>query len=66
MDDLKITISSPPQIAKQVHEQIQQGWFPDVNSLVVEALRRYLETRTSETTEQFTHQEVEWGLSGEE
>jgi len=44
MSQVKTTISLPSCLAKQVQEQIQAGWFPDINSLVVEALRALLET----------------------
>lgn len=66
MDDLKTIILLPPHIAEQIQEQIRQGWFPDMNSLVIEALRRYLETHSSEMTERWINQDVEWGLSGDE
>jgi hypothetical protein len=37
-----------------------------MNSLVIEAVRGYLETRSSEMTDQWISQDVEWGLSGDE
>jgi Arc/MetJ-type ribon-helix-helix transcriptional regulator len=66
MDDLKTTISLPPRIAEQIQEQIRQGWFSDLNSLVIEALRRYLETHSNEMIYHWISQDVEWGLSGDE
>jgi len=52
MDDLKTTIALPARIAEQVRSQVQEGWFPDVNSLIIEALRRYLETHQNQVIEQ--------------
>lgn len=66
MSEVKTTISLPPGLAKQAQEQIQAGWFPDINSLVVEALRRYLETHRNELMERFIREDVEWGLHGNE
>jgi Arc/MetJ-type ribon-helix-helix transcriptional regulator len=66
MDKLEATIVLPPRLAEQIQEQIRQGWFADMNSLVIEALRRYLETRSSEMTEHWIKDDVVWGLSGEE
>jgi Arc/MetJ-type ribon-helix-helix transcriptional regulator len=66
MDDLKINISLPPRIKEQVEDQIRQGWFSDLNSLILEALRRYLETHSVELTERWIDQDVDWGLSGNE
>ena len=66
MSEVKTTISLPSGLAKQAQEQIQAGWFPDINSLVIEALRRYLETHQDELKERFVREEVEWGLHGDE
>ena len=66
MSEVKTTISLPSSLAKQAQEQIKAGWFPDINSLVVEALRRYLETHRDELMERFIREDVEWGLHGDE
>ena len=66
MDDLKTTINIPPRIAELAQDQIQQGWFSDLNSLIVEALRRYLEAHAGEMIEASVWKDVEWGLHGEE
>jgi Arc/MetJ-type ribon-helix-helix transcriptional regulator len=60
------TIQLPPRLAEQVKQYVQAGWFPDLNTLVVEALRRYLETHRSELTERFIREDVEWGLHGKD
>jgi len=60
------TIRMPKQLAEQVQTYIQAGWFSTLNELVVEALRRYLETHQIELAEQFIWQDVEWGLHGNE
>jgi len=59
-------IQLPPRLAEQVKLFVQDGWFPDLNALVVEALRRYLETHRSELAERFIREDVEWGLHGED
>ena len=66
MSEVKTTISLPSGLAKKAQEQIQAGWFPDINSLVIEALRRYLETHRDELMESFIREDVEWGLHGDE
>lgn len=60
------TIRMPQQLAEQIQTYIQAGWFSTFNELVVEALRRYLETHQIELAEQFIRQDVEWGLHGNE
>ena len=66
MSDVETKISLPSGLAKQAQEQIQAGWFPDINSLVIEALRRYLETHRDELMERFIREDVEWGLRSDE
>lgn len=64
MSEVKATVSLPVALAQQVLEQIQAGWFPDLDSVVVEALRRYLESHRDELMEQFIRKDLEWGLKG--
>lgn len=66
MPDVETTILLPAGLAKQVEEQIRAGWFSDANSLVTEALRRYLDTHRVELMERFIREDVEWGLHGDE
>ena len=66
MDETSAIILLPPRLAKQVEDYIREGWFPDVNTLIVESLRRYLETHRGELNERFIREDVEWGLYGSE
>ena len=66
MSEVKATVSLPVALAQQVQEQIQAGWFPDLDSLVVEALRRYLESHRDELMEHFIRRDLEWGLQGDD
>jgi hypothetical protein len=43
---------------------VEQGWVGDFDELLAEALRRYLESRSSDLTEKFLREDVEWGLHG--
>lgn len=66
MAETQTTIQLPPRLAEQVKDHLQEGWFPDLNSLIVEALRRYLETHQGEITARFIREDVKWGLRGNE
>lgn len=59
-------IHLPPRLAEQVKQYVQAGWVPDLNTLVVEALRRYLEAHRAELIERFIWEDVEWGLHGKD
>ncbi len=65
MSQTVTTINLPPRLAEQVQSLIQTGWFPDINSLILEALRRYLESHRQELMEDFILRDVEWGLHGQ-
>ncbi len=64
MAEVTTTIRLPPQLTEQAQAYIETGWFPTLNDLIVEALRRYLETHQIELSEHFIWQDVEWGLHG--
>jgi Arc/MetJ-type ribon-helix-helix transcriptional regulator len=66
MSELKTEISLPKRLAEDIQDQIQAGWFTDLNSLVVEAVRRYLESHRGDLKEQFIRQDVAWGLYGDD
>jgi Arc/MetJ-type ribon-helix-helix transcriptional regulator len=64
MSTTAMTIHLPPRLLEQIETYIQEGWFSDVDTLIVEALRRYLETHPLELKEHFLRQDVDWGLHG--
>ena len=45
---------------------IATGWFRDLNELMLDALRRFLESHRADLMEAFIRQDVEWGLTGKE
>lgn len=65
MTEQAIQIQLPPSLTKLVRDYVQQGWAPDLNTLIAEALRRYLEAHRADLQEQFIHQDVAWGLYGD-
>jgi hypothetical protein len=66
MAELTMNIKLPPRMADQVQQLVKDGWVSDFNSLVIEALRRYIETHQGELSERFIMDDVEWGLKGDE
>ena len=66
MSNTLTSIQLPPKLEQQVNVFFQDGWFSDMNTLIVEALRRYLETHKFNLMEQFILEDVEWGLYGDE
>ena len=56
----------PPELLAQARAFVEEGWATDVNELLAEALRRYLESNSSQLSETFIREDVEWGLNGNE
>ena len=54
----------PDQLAQQAQWMVERGWAANVESIVAESLRRYLESHQEILTEQFLREDVEWGLKG--
>lgn len=54
----------PDQLAQQAQRMVERGWASNVESIVTESLRRYLESHQEALTEQFIREDVEWALKG--
>lgn len=55
-----------PQVQQGMDKMIRLGWFRDVNALLEEAARRYLESHSDELMERFAEEDIQWGLRGRE
>jgi restriction endonuclease Mrr len=70
--DKEVTVSAvihaeiPEQLMRQAQRMVERGWAQNVEALVAESLRRYLESHPEELTEQFIRDDVTWGLRGSE
>lgn len=56
----------PEQLLRQAQRMVERGWAQNIETLVAESLRRYLESHPEELTEQFIRDDVTWGLRGSE
>lgn len=56
----------PRALLEEAKELIREGWVRDMDELLAEALRRYLESHSSKLTETYIRQDVEWGLHGQD
>jgi len=56
----------PERLLDQAQVLINEGWISDLDALVTEALRRYIESHLSQITEDFIRDDVRWGLYGSE
>lgn len=56
----------PDPLWQQAHCLIEQGWASDVQTLLTDALRRYVESHQDVLSEHFIREDVEWGLHGDD
>ena len=63
---MKTTIKTelPQELVAQARAFVEQGWAGDLDELLADALRRYLESHSLRLTESFVREDVNWGLHG--
>ncbi len=56
----------PERLVQQANRLVEHGWANNMQELIVESLRRYLESHPESLQEQFLLDDVEWGLRGKD
>ncbi len=56
----------PDQLLQRAQYLTQQGWMANMDDLIAEAMRRYLESHRETMSEQFVREDVDWGLNGQD
>ena len=56
----------PVGLLAEMQMLVDAGWFRDLDDLMLDALRRFVESRRAELMERFIREDVEWGLHGDE
>lgn len=64
MPKTAIQAELPQELVAQARLFVADGWAGDLDELLTEALRRFMESHTSRLTEQFVMEDAEWGLHG--
>jgi hypothetical protein len=59
-------INIPDQLWKQAQNMVDQGWVNNMDSLITESMRRYIESHQEITSETFIREDVNWGLHGDD
>jgi len=62
----RIQTELPTQLLDQARRLVDEGWASNLDDILADALRRYLESHASALTESFIREDVDWGLHGEE
>ena len=61
-----INAEIPNQLWQQAQTLVQQGWASNLQEVVNEALRSYLESHQDVLSESYIQDDVKWGLHGED
>ena len=61
-----ITTEISPQLQLSMQKLVDEGLFKNINELMEEAIRRYLEFHSMDLMEQFIQEEIAWGLHGKD
>jgi Arc/MetJ-type ribon-helix-helix transcriptional regulator len=56
----------PVRLLTEMQTLVEAGWFRDLDELMLNALRRFVESHRTELMEGFIREDVEWGLHGDE
>jgi Arc/MetJ-type ribon-helix-helix transcriptional regulator len=56
----------PVHLLTEMQMLVESGWFRDLDDLMLDALRRFVESHRAELMERFIREDVEWGLHGDE
>jgi len=56
----------PLRLLTEMQMLVEAGWFRDLDDLMLDALRRFVESHRAELMERFIREDVEWGLHGDE
>ena len=56
----------PVRLLAEMQTLVEAGWFRDLDELMLDALRRFVESHRAELMERFIREDVEWGLHSDE
>lgn len=54
----------PDELLQKARKFVEDGWAGDLNALLGEALRRYLDSHPAELSKSFLREDLKWGLHG--
>ena len=66
MDKVRIEADLPAALAAQARAFVAEGCATDLDDLLAEALRRFLESHAHDLTAAFLKEDVQWGLHGDD
>ena len=65
MEKVRVEAELPAVLADQARAFVAEGCATDMDELLAEALRRFLESHAPELTDAFMKEDVQWGFRGD-
>jgi Arc/MetJ-type ribon-helix-helix transcriptional regulator len=56
----------PIRLLTEINTLVEAGWFRSLDELLLDALRRFVESHPAELMEGFIREDVAWGLGGDD
>ena len=66
METETINTQIPKALIKSMNNLVKEGWYLNINSIIIDALRHYIDSHQPDLMEKFILEDVEWGLDGKE
>ena len=54
----------PTRLLAELEALVEAGWSRDLDEIVLDALRRYVDSHRQALMEEFVREDIEWGLRG--
>ncbi len=54
----------PESVMREMQSMVDAGWFRSTDELVLDALRRFLDSHRGDLMQDLIREDVEWGLHG--
>lgn len=54
----------PAKLMAEIQSLVDAGWFGSLDDVVLDALRRFVDSHRAELMEAFLQEDVSWGLHG--
>lgn len=54
----------PARMLDEMQSLVNAGWFRDLDELILDALRRFLDSHRATLMEELIREDVDWGLHG--
>ena len=63
---IPIQTEMPAQLLEEAQMLISSGWYRNFDEILLDALRRFIESHQADLVEKFVREDVAWGLYGNE